>query len=333
MSSTSQIKGNRDGFGKAMVEIAKKDPQMVVLCGDLSDSLKLTEFKKLFPDRYVECGVAEQNMMGVASGLALQGKNPWVVSYAVFNPERNLDQLRTAVYSELNIKVVGGHAGLATGRYGSTHQALEDLAIICSLPYMTAIVPSDYQEALTLSQQLHKIKGPGYLRLSRLAKPNVYEIAINNNIKIYEKELKIGHAQILNQGNDLTIIANGLMLQTAIEATALLKNMGLSVELLNLHTVKPLDETVIINSVKKTKALLVAQEHQLNSGLNSSIAQLIVNNFGTKLNQAIACEFMGVDETFGESGSEEELYQKHSLDKLAFLRKAKLVLAKKKSLA
>jgi transketolase len=261
-------------------------------------------------------------MMGVASGLALAGKNPWVVSYAVFNPERNLDQLRTAVYSQLNIKVVGGHAGLATGRYGSTHQALEDLAIMCSLPGMTAVVPADFEQALSLTKQLHKIKTPGYLRLSRLAKPSI----------ITDQEIILGRAQKLIEGSDLTIFACGLMVQTAIEAVTDLEEIGLSVELINLHTVKPLDSKAIIDSINKTGAAIVIQEHQTHSGLNSSLAQIVAEKTGKEIHKQIAFEFMGVTESFGESGSEEELYKKHGLDKLAIIKKVKLVLEKKKKL-
>lgn len=322
MSTDSTIKGNREGFGEAIVELAKIDPNLVVLCGDLSDSMKLTEFKKLFPDRYVECGVSEQNMMGVASGLALAGKTPWVVSYAVFNPERNLDQLRTAIYSQLNLKIVGGHTGLATGRYGSTHQALEDLAIMCSLPTITAAVPADYKQSFALTKQLHNLKTPTYLRLSRLARPSIVD----------SQPIILGQSLVLNKGKDLTIFVCGLMTQTAVEATKELEEIGLSVELINLHTVKPLDQRTIIESLNKTGAGIVIQEHQTFSGLNSLLAQVVANEAGQKITKSIAFEFMGVTESFGESGSEEELYHKHGLDKLAIIKKAKLVLEKKKKI-
>lgn len=331
MLTTPELLGNRDGFANALVEIAKADPSVVVLCADLSDSMRLTEFKNLFPDRYVECGVAEQNMMGVASGLALAGKKPWVVSYAVFNPERNLDQLRTAVYSNLNIKVVGGHSGLATGRYGSTHQALEDLAIMASLPKVVCAVPADYAQSLELTKQLSQISGPAYLRLSRLALPEISSL-IPKDLRARKSRLKLGKAEILLEGKDLSIFATGLMVQPAIRVALAIQKVGLSAELINLHTIKPLDAEAILSSLAKTGAGIVIQEHQLNFGLNGLLSQLVVQASGRELLHPIALELMGVDDGFGESGSEEELYRKHGLDEAGIMKKIKLVLEKKKKL-
>ena len=323
--SDQSLKATRDGFGEAMLELGKTNEQVVVLCADLSESLRLDKFKENFPDRFVECGVAEQNMMGVGAGLALAGKIPFIGSFATFNPGRNLDQLRVAVYSGLNIKVVGGYAGFGNGRDGATHQALEDLAIVCSLPEMTVVVPADSEQASILTKQIAAHNGPCYLRLGRI---NLN--AVGSFVKL--SEIKIGKAQVLKEGKDLSIFACGLMVQESLKAATELEKIGLSVEVINLHTIKPLDEEAIIKSVIKTGAAIVASEHEINSGLNALAIQVIAKATGKQLQKPIAVESIGTDDTFGESGKDSDLLHKYGLDYLGIIKKTKLVLEKKKKL-
>lgn len=308
-----------------MLDLGGTDEQIVVLCADLSESLRLDKFKENFPDRFIECGVAEQNMMGVGAGITLAGKIPFIGSFATFNPGRNLDQLRVAVYSGLNIKVIGGHAGLSTGEDGVTHQALEDIGIVCALPKMTVVVPADSEQALILTEQIAVHNGPCYLRLGRKKLE-----AIASFVK--SPEIKIGKAQVLKEGKDLTIFACGLMVQESLKAAIELEKIGLSVEVINLHTIKPLDEEAVIKSATKTGAAIVASEHEINSGLNSLVIQIIAKAAGKQLQKPIAIESIGTDDTFGESGKDNDLLHKYGLDYLGIIKKVKLVLEKKKKL-
>lgn len=322
--SAQILKATRDGFGEAILEIGQENERVVVLCADLRESMRLDKFAKNFPSRYVECGVAEQNMMGVGAGLALAGKIPFIASFAVFNPGRNLDQLRVAVYSGLNIKVVGGHAGLSTSEDGATHQALEDLAVTCTLPNMIVVVPADSEQAKILTKQIATYKGPCYLRLGRKKLE-----AINDFIKT--PEIKIGKAQLLTAGTDLSIFACGLMVQESLKAAFEVKKLGLSVEVINLHTLKPLDEESIIKSTNKTGAIIVACEHEISSGMNSLVIQAIARATGKEIKKPIAIESIGTED-FGESGKDSDLLRKYGLDYLGIIKKIKLVLEKKKNL-
>lgn len=323
MSSTI-LKATRDGFGEAILKLSQENEQVVVLCADLRESLRLDKFAKNFPNRYVECGVAEQNMMGIGAGLALAGKIPFIASFAVFNPGRNLDQLRVAIYSGLNIKVVGGHAGLSTGEDGATHQALEDLAITCALPKITVVVPADSQQSQILTEQISAHNGPCYLRLGRKKLE-----AINDFVKV--PEIKIGKAQVLKEGTDLSIFACGLMVQESLKAAFEVKKLGIEVEVINLHTLKPLDEKAIVESANKTGAVIVASEHEINSGLNSLVIQTIAKATGKEIKKPIVIEGIGTED-FGESGKDSDLLRKYGLDYLGVIKKIKLVLEKKKKL-
>lgn len=323
MSSTI-LKATRDGFGEAMLKLGQENEQVVVLCADLRESLRLDKFAKNFPNRYVECGVAEQNMMGVGAGLALAGKIPFITSFATFNPGRNLDQLRVAVYSGLNIKVVGGHAGLGTGEDGATHQALEDLGIVCALPKMTVVVPADSEQSQILTEQIATHDGPCYLRLGRKKLA-----AINDFVKAPATIL--GKAQILAEGTDLSIFACGLMVQESLKAAFEVEKLGIKVEVINLHTIQPLDKESIINSANKTGAIIVACEHEINSGFNSLVIQAIAKAAGSEIEKPIAIESIGTED-FGESGKDSDLLRKYGLDYLGIIKKIKLVLEKKKKL-
>lgn len=326
MSSNQELKATRDGFGEAMLILGESNPQVVALSADLSESLRLDKFKENFPDRFFECGVAEQNMMGVGAGLALAGKIPFITSFAVFNPGRNLDQLRVAVYSGLNIKVVGGHAGLSTGEDGATHQSLEDIGMMAALPKMTVVVPADSEQARELTLAIVKHQGPCYLRLGRKKIEMLTDFG-----KV--PPLELGKAQVLKTGTDLSIFTCGLMVQEALKAAKELTKINLSVEVINLHTIKPLDERAIINSVQKTGAMLTAAEHEVTSGFNALVIQAVSKELGNKLNKPVVMEAMGTENTFGESGKDSNLLKKYNLNYLEMIKKVKLLLLKKKSLS
>jgi len=316
-----QLSATRDGFGQAMVEVGYKHPEVVVLSADLSESLKLAEFKREFPSRFIECGVAEQNMMSVAAGLALAGKIPFITSFAAFNPGRNLDQLRVAAYSGLSIKIIGGHAGLSVGEDGATHQALEDLAIIGALPDIEIVVPADSKQAYDLTLAIAQRQGPTYMRLGRMKlEPLDQYTAVDKT--------KFGHAQILQAGTDLTIFCCGLMVQQTMQAAAKLSDINISAEVINLHTLRPLDEKAIIDSVKKTKTAIIACEHHLDSGFNTLIMSVIAKHMGRELIHPVAIEVIGTT-GFGESGKDAQVLDKYGLNSLAIVKKTKLLLAKK----
>ncbi len=322
---TQTLAATRDGFGQAMVAIGHKYPEAVALSADLSESLKLQEFRREFPSRYIECGVAEQNMMSVAAGLALAGKMPFVTSFAAFNPGLNLAQLRVALYSGLNLKVIGGHAGLSVGEDGATHQILEDLAIVSALPNIAITVPADAAQAEQLTLAIARHHGPAYLRLGRSKLTALAELV---------PELpptKFGQAQLLRQGDDLSIFACGLMVQAALRAAAQLAPLGISAEVINLHTLRPLDEAAIVASVAKTGAAIAACEHQLDSGFNSLIMSSIHHAMGKQLQHPIAYEAVGTT-GFGESGPDAQVLHKYGLDEVGIIKKVKLLLTKKNKL-
>lgn len=320
-----KLAATRDGFGTAMVEVGHKYPQVVVLSADLSESLKLQEFRREFPSRFIECGVAEQNMMSVAAGLALAGKVPFVTSFAAFNPGLTLSQLRVALYSGLNIKVIGAHTGLSVGEDGATHQSLEDLAIMNSLPEIAVAVPSDAAQARQLTLTIAEHHGPAYLRLGRSKIPALADLVTEL------PPTRFGHAQILTQGKDLTIFCCGLMVQAALRAAAQLAQLGVSIEVINLHTLRPLDEAAIVASVAKTGAAIAACEHQLDSGFNGLIMRSITNAMGRELKHPVAIECVGTT-SFGESGKDVQVLHKYGLDEIGIIKKIKLLLAKKNKL-
>lgn len=323
MNSTV-LKATRDGFGEVMLKLGQENEQIVVLSADLSESLRLDKFAQNFPKRYIECGVAEQNMMSVGAGLALASKIPFITSFAAFNPGRNLDQLRVATYSDLNIKIIGGHAGLSTGEDGATHQALEDLAIVCALPNMTVVVPADSEQSQILTKQIALHNGPCYLRLGRKKLE-----AINDFVD--SPETILGKAQVLLEGEDLTIFTCGLMVQESLKAALEVQKLGIKAEVINLHTLKPLDKKAIIQSANKTGAAIVASEHEINSGLNSLVVQTIAKASGEEIFRPIAIESIGT-EGFGESGKDNDLLRKYGLDYLNIIKKIKSILEKKKKL-
>ncbi len=292
-------KSVRDGFGKALVELGKKNKDIVAFSADLAGSVRTNWFAKEFPDRHFEVGVAEQNMMGIASGLAANGKIPFVGSFAVFNPGRNLDQIRASVcYSNMNVKIIGAHAGITVGQDGATHQAMEDIAITRSLPNMTVIVPSDYNEMYIATIAVAEHKGPVYIRSGRPKVP----VLTDENAKF-----EIGKVVTMKQGNDVTIIACGIMVSKAMEAAELLEKENVSVRVINMHTIKPIDKDAIVKAAKETKAIVTAEEHNVIGGLGSAVSEVVVNT------NPVPMRFVGIKDTFGESGTGDELLEKYGL--------------------
>lgn len=291
-------KATRNGYGDGLLEIAE-DKRIVALTADLTGSTRVKDFANQYPDRFFQCGVAEQNMVGVAAGLALSGKKPFVSTFGAFIPNRTLDQVRVSVcYQNLDVKFGITHTGLTVGEDGATHQAMEDLAAMRSLPNMTVIVPCDYEETKKAVKVSAEHKGPVYLRLGRSKIP----------ILTTEKDdFKIGKANILREGKDVTIIACGIMVYEALLAAEELSGKGIDVEVINNHTIKPIDEKTLVKSAKKTGCIVTAEEHQKHAGLGSAVSEVIVKN------NPVPMEFVAVDDTFGESGKPEELMKKYHL--------------------
>ncbi|MCA9496364.1 MAG: transketolase family protein [Nanoarchaeota archaeon] len=307
----------RSGFGKGLVEATKTNKNIVALCADLTDSLKLTEFKEKYPNNFFEFGIAEQNMMSAAAGMCLNNKIPFVTSYAAFNPGRNWDQLRISIcYSNHNVKILGGHAGLTTGPDGATHQALEDITLTRVLPNLTIIVPCDEEEMKKATIAAAKYKGPVYLRSTREK---------SKNITTENSPFIIGKANVLySKGNDITIIACGITVQFALEAIIKLKKENITANLINLHTIKPLDEKTILKYAKKTNAILTCEEHQKNGGMGSAISELLSQKY------PIPIEIIGIDNSFGESGNGYELLNKYNISTKEIINKTKKLIKRKK---
>lgn len=289
----------RNGYGDGLVEAGAKDTRVVVLTGDLAESTRAHLFQKAYPERFFECGVAEQNMMGVAAGLALSGKVPFVSSYAVFVPGRNWDQLRVSVcYTGANVKVAGAHAGISVGPDGATHQALEDVAITRVLPNLTVVVPCDYLETKKATLALAKMVGPAYFRFAREKTPV---------ITTERTPFKIGEAIVLRQGKDVTIAACGPLVYQALVAAKKLAKRGVDAEVINCHTLKPFDEKTLVASVKKTGCCVTVEEHQLTGGLFGAVAETLAQK------QPVPIEAVGMPNSFGESGEPDELLEKYGM--------------------
>ena len=290
----------RDGVGRALLELGKTNPQVVVLTADLAESTKAEAFAKKFPQRFIEVGVAEQNMAVIAAGLALGKKIPFITSYGVFSPGLNWGVIRSAIaYSNLPVKIIGGHTGLATGLDGATHQALEDIALMRVLPNMIVLAPADEEEAFQATLAAAQHPDPVYIRTSKLPVESIIQEGT---------PFKIGRAQVLKQGSDVTIIAHGTMVAHALEASKLLEHITLSARVINSASIKPLDQATILQAFRQTQAVVVVEDHQIIGGLGSAIAELISQ-------QTIRTPYriMGISDLFGESGTPEELYSKHGL--------------------
>ena len=298
MLSKIEVTGNKDtrsGFGDGILEAGRKNPNVIALTADLLGSMKLQGFIKEFPERFVQCGIAEANMIGIAAGLTIGGKIPFTTTFANFSTGRVYDQIRQSVaYSGKNVKICASHAGLTLGEDGATHQILEDIGLMKMLPGMTVIVPADYNQTKAATQAIAEYEGPVYLRFGRPVWP----------IFTKEEDFVIGKAQQLSQGTDVTIFACGHLVWKAVEAGRILEEKGISVEVINIHTIKPLDEAAILASIKKTKCAVTAEEHNIIGGLGDSIAQVAAKYC------PIPIEYVGTNDTFGESGKPTELLTK-----------------------
>lgn len=308
-------KETRAGFGEGIYELGKKNENVVVLTADLAGSLKLHPFIKDFPDRYFQCGIAEANMMGIAAGLTIGGKIPFTTTFANFSTGRVYDQIRQSIaYSNKNVKICASHAGLTLGEDGATHQILEDIGLMRMLPGMSVVVPCDFNQTKAATLAVADYEGPVYLRFGRPKWPNFTE---------ENQKFEIGKAQILSEGKDVTIFACGHLVWKAIEAGKILEEKGISVELINLHTIKPIDEAAIIKSISKTKCAVTAEEHNILGGMGDAVAHVAVRNF------PIPIEYVGTKDTFGESGKPEDLLKKYGLDTPDIVKAAEKVVAKK----
>ncbi len=306
-------KSTRDAYGEELLSLAKKDKKIVVVSADLPESTRIHHFAQKFPQRFIECGVAEQNALGIANGLALAGKTAYLSSFAVFSPGRNWDQLRVSVcYSDANVKIVSTHSGLAVGEDGASHQALEDIAITRCLPNLIVIAPVDYLETKKALKAINKIKGPVYLRLTRNKTP-----LIKNNTNF-----KIGKANIIKKGKDITIISCGPIINEIILAEQELKKQKISIEIINNHTIKPLDKKTILNSIKKTKKLITVEDHQIHGGMGSAVVEMVIQNY------PIPTKIIGIKDTFGESGKPEQLYKKYNLNYKYIIKEVLKILKK-----
>ncbi len=312
-------KDTRSGFGDGIVEVARKNENIVALTADLAGSLKLQQFMKEFPERFIQCGIAEANMMGIAAGLTIGGKIPYTTTFANFSTGRVYDQIRQSIaYSGKNVKICASHAGLTLGEDGATHQILEDIGLMKMLPHMTVIVPCDYNQTKAATIAIADYEGPVYLRFGRPSWP-IFTSP--------DEPFIIGKAQHFSEGTDVTIFACGHMVWNAIQAGAALQEKGISVEVINLHTIKPIDEEAILNSVRKTRCAVTAEEHNIIGGMGDAVAQVTSKNF------PVPIEYVGTKDTFGESGTPDQLLKKYGLDVPDIIEAAEKVMTRKKEFA
>jgi transketolase len=298
-----EVLGNKDtrsGFGEGLAVLGAQNPNVVALCADLTGSLKMDAFQKAHPDRFFQAGIAEANMIGLAAGMTIGGKIPFTGTFANFSTGRVYDQIRQSVaYSKKNVKICASHAGLTLGEDGATHQVLEDIGMMRMLPNMTVIVPADFNQTKQATIAIAAHDGPVYLRFGRPVMPIFVKP---------DAEFIIGKADVLTEGTDVTIIACGHMVWKSIEALKTLHEMGISAELINMHTIKPLDEAAILKSVAKTCCVVTAEEHMMNGGLGEAVSQVLSRK------HPVPQEYVAVNDTFGESGTPMELMTKYHID-------------------
>ncbi len=305
----------RSGFGAGLLELGKSNHNIVALCADLTGSLKMNEFKNEFPERFFQIGIAEANMMGIAAGMTIGGKIPFTGTFANFSTGRVYDQIRQSIaYSNKNVKICASHAGVTLGEDGATHQILEDIGLMKMLPGMTVIATCDYNQTKAATIAIAEYKGPVYLRFGRPKVPNFTPI---------NQDFNIGKGVKLIEGSDVTIVATGHLVWEAIDCAKKLKSEGISAELINIHTIKPLDRNIILDSVSKTNCIVSAEEHNVIGGLGESISSLLVKNNLSPM------EFVGVEDSFGESGTPQELMKKYQLSSENIYLKCKKVISRK----
>lgn len=308
-------KDTRSGFGEGLFELGQTNPKVVALCADLIGSLKMDAFVKEFPQRFFQVGIAEANMIGIAAGLTIGGYIPFTGTFANFSTSRVYDQIRQVVaYSNKNVKICASHAGLTLGEDGATHQVLEDIGQMKMLPNMTVIVPCDFNQTKNATKAIASYEGPVYLRFGRPKVPN---------FTAADAKFEIGKAQMISEGTDVSVFATGHLVWKAIEAASILKEIGINAEVINIHTIKPLDKDAILKSVSKTKCVVTAEEHQRNGGLGDSIAQLLA------LKMPLPIEMIAVNDSFGQSGTPEQLLTHYHLDTLDIVEAAKKVVTRK----
>ena len=308
-------KDTRSGFGDGLTELGRTNNDVVALCADLTGSLKMNEFKKENPERFIQVGIAEANMMGIAAGLTIGGKIPFTGTFANFSTGRVYDQIRQSIaYSNKNVKICASHAGITLGEDGATHQILEDIGLMKMLPGMTVINTCDYNQTKAATIEIAKYKGPVYLRFGRPKVPNF----TNENEKF-----QIGKGILMQEGEDVTIVATGHLVWQALKAGEELKKIGISAEIINIHTIKPLDSKIILNSVAKTGCLISAEEHNYYGGLGESISRVLAQN------NPVPQNFIATNDTFGESGTPEQLMEKYGLNSQSIIKSASEIIKRK----
>ena len=314
MITVTGQKDTRSGFGDGIVEAARKNPEIVALTADLAGSLKLNQFMKEFPERFFECGIAEANMISAAAGMTIGGKIPFTSTFANFSTGRVYDQIRQSVaYSGKNVKICASHAGLTLGEDGATHQILEDIGMMKMLPGMTVIVPCDYAQTKAATMAIADYVGPVYLRFGRPVWP----------IFTAGMDFTIGKAQLFTEGKDVSLFACGHLVWIALEAQKILQEKGISIELINIHTIKPLDKDAVLKSIQKTGCAVTAEEHNIIGGLGDSIAQTASRY------HPIPIEYVGTNDTFGESGTPTQLLEKYGLSAAHIVAAVEKVIARK----
>ncbi len=310
-----EMKDTRSGFGAGLTELGKTNSKVVALCADLTGSLKMNEFQNNHPERFFQVGIAEANMMGIAAGMTIGGKIPFTGTFANFSTSRVYDQIRQSIaYSNKNVKICASHAGVTLGEDGATHQVLEDIGMMKMLPHMTVINPCDFNQTKAATLAIAEHMGPVYLRFGRPKVPN-----FTDENQIFE----IGKAVNLIDGNDVSIFATGHLVWEALEAAKILNELNINAEIINIHTIKPLDKDAVIKSVSKTRCVVTAEEHMLNGGLGDSIAQLLSREMPLPL------EMVGVNDTFGESGTPRQLMEKYGLTSSDIVNAVKKVILRK----
>ena len=309
----TKFMATRDAYGEALKELGKTNKDIVVLDADLSGSTKTAVFKKEYPDRFFNVGIAEQNLMGTAAGLATTGKIPFASTFAMFATGRAFEIIRNSIcYPKLNVKIAATHAGLTVGEDGATHQSVEDLSLMRSIPNMTVLCPADGVEAKKAIIKASQYNGPVYIRLGRSKEPVIFNQDYN---------FQIGKGVELKAGNNITIIATGIMVSKALEAGKILENHGISARVINISTIKPIDEDIIIKAAKETKKIVTVEEHSIIGGLGSAVAEVLVENYPVPLKR------IGVEDKFGESGTAEDVLKKYGLTVENIVEKIKKIIS------
>ncbi|MBK7851833.1 MAG: transketolase family protein [Bacteroidetes bacterium] len=312
----TEKKDTRSGFGAGLLELGRSNPDVVALCADLTGSLKMDAFEKEFPNRFFQIGIAEANMIGIAAGMTIGGKIPFTGTFANFSTGRVYDQIRQSVaYSDKNVKICASHAGITLGEDGATHQILEDIGMMRMLPGMVVINPCDFNQTKAATIAIAKHHGPVYLRFGRPVVPNFTPA---------DQNFEIGKAVLLNEGSDVSIFATGHLVWKALEACEILESKGIRAEIINIHTIKPLDKAAVLASVRKTGCAVSAEEHQMNGGLGDAIAQVLASEFPSPL------EYVAVNDSFGESGTPEQLMKKYGLEAENIVLAAEKVIKRRK---